>query len=115
MNASQTMLGLLAFASLIAPAGAQQGGHGTAQTMQLAQAAAPWSEGEVRRIDKEGKRITLKHGAIPNLEMSPMTMSFRVQDAALLERVSAGDKVRFAAEKVDGQITVTRIERTEQK
>ena len=68
------------------------------------------TEGEVRRIDKEAKKITLRHGAIANLDMPPMTMVFQVADSALLERVKVGDKVRFAAEKREGAFTVTRIE-----
>lgn len=68
------------------------------------------TEAEVRRIDKEAKKITLRHGAIPNLDMPPMTMVFQVTDAALLDHVKVGDKVRFAAEKREGAFTVTRIE-----
>ena len=68
------------------------------------------AEGEVRKVDKEAKKLTLKHGPIPNLDMAPMTMVFRVKDPAMLDAVKAGDKVRFAAESVNGAITVTRIE-----
>ena len=42
--------------------------------------------------------------------MPPMTMVFRAADPAMVERVKAGDKVRFSAEKVGGEYTVTRIE-----
>jgi Cu(I)/Ag(I) efflux system periplasmic protein CusF len=70
------------------------------------------AEGEVRKIDRDAKKITLKHGAIRNLDMPPMTMVFQVKDAALLKSVKPGDKVRFAAEKVAGAYTVTRIEAT---
>ena len=66
-------------------------------------------EGEVRKIDKAAGKITLKHGAIPNLDMTPMTMVFRVKDPAMLDAVKAGDKVRFRADKIQGAITVTEI------
>ena len=70
----------------------------------------PYQTWRVRRIDKEAKKITLRHGAIANLDMPPMTMVFQVADAALLDRVKVGDKVRFAAEKREGAFTVTQLE-----
>lgn len=76
----------------------------------FAQAALPAVEGEVRKIDTDAKKITLKHGDIPNLEMTGMTMVFRVKDPALLGKVKPGDKVRFTADKVDGALTVLSIE-----
>jgi Cu(I)/Ag(I) efflux system protein CusF len=68
------------------------------------------SAGEVRKVDKDAKKITIKHGPLKNLDMPPMTMVFRVKDPAMLEQVKAGDKVKFTAEKEGGQYTVTRIE-----
>jgi len=68
------------------------------------------AEGEVRKVDKDNKKITLKHGEIKNLGMPGMTMVFQVKDAALLDKVKAGDKVRFTAEKVDSGFAVTAIE-----
>ncbi len=83
-------------------------------TYHTAPATAPapnsLTEGEVRKVDKDAGKITLKHGPIANLEMPEMTMVFRVKDASMLDKVKAGDKVRFAAEKVGGAITVTQIE-----
>ena len=67
-------------------------------------------DGEVRRVDKEAKKLTIKHGPIPNLNMDPMTMVFHVKDPAMLEQVKAGDKIRFQADKIGGNYTVTRIE-----
>lgn len=68
------------------------------------------TEGEVRKVDKEQVKITLRHGPIANLDMGAMTMVFRVKDPAVLDRLKAGDKVRFAAERADGAIVVTQIE-----
>ena len=65
---------------------------------------------EVRRIDKGAKKITLKHEHIKNLDMAPMTMVFQVRDAALLDKVQAGDKVRFTADKIDGAYILLSIE-----
>jgi Cu(I)/Ag(I) efflux system periplasmic protein CusF len=75
----------------------------------FAQTALPPVEGEVRKIDTEANKITLRHGDIPNLEMTGMTMVFRVKDPALLTQVKPGDKVRFTADKVDGALTVLSI------
>jgi Cu/Ag efflux protein CusF len=68
------------------------------------------TEAEVRKVDKEAGKITLKHGEIKNLDMPPMTMVFRVKEASLLDKAKAGDKIRFAAEKIDGNFVVTEIQ-----
>ncbi|OYZ17766.1 MAG: hypothetical protein B7X65_18590 [Polaromonas sp. 39-63-25] len=68
------------------------------------------TDGEVRKIDKENQKITLKHGDIKNLDMPGMTMVFKVKDAAMLDKVQVGSKVKFKAEKSDGAIAVTSIE-----
>lgn len=73
-------------------------------------AASTMADGEVRKVDKAVGTITLKHGEIKSLRMSPMTMVFKVKDRAMLDKVKAGDKVRFAADNVGGTLTVTRIE-----
>jgi Cu(I)/Ag(I) efflux system periplasmic protein CusF len=69
-----------------------------------------FSEGEVRKIDKEAKKITIKHGALANLDMPAMTMVFQVRDPALLDKVKAGDKVKFQAENIAGAYVVTKLE-----
>jgi Cu(I)/Ag(I) efflux system protein CusF len=69
------------------------------------------ADGEVRRVDKDAQKLTIRHGPLPQLDMpQPMTMVYRVKDPALLDKVKAGDKVKFEAEKVNGAFTVTRIE-----
>lgn len=73
-------------------------------------AASEMTDGEVRKVDKDSQRITLKHGDIRNLDMPGMTMVFNVKDLAMLDKVTAGDKVRFKAEKADGAIVVTALE-----
>ena len=75
-----------------------------------AAAGTPTTDGEVRRIDKEQGKVTLKHGPIANLEMPGMTMVFKVSDPKLLDAIKEGDKVKFSADKVNGAITVTAIE-----
>jgi len=72
-------------------------------------AQPPTTEGEVKKIDKAQGKITLQHGEIKNLDMPPMTMVFRVSDAKMLDSVAVGDKVRFVADKVGGNYTVTTL------
>ncbi len=67
-------------------------------------------DAEVRKIDKESGKITLKHGAIKNLEMPGMTMVFKAKKPAELDKLQAGDKVRFKAEKANGAIYAREIE-----
>jgi Cu(I)/Ag(I) efflux system protein CusF len=76
----------------------------------FAQTVLPTAEAEIRKIDLENKKITLKHGDIKNLDMPAMTMVFAVKDPALLDTVKAGDKVVFTAEKVGSTFTVMSLE-----
>jgi len=76
----------------------------------VAQADTTMTDGEVRKIDKDNRKITLRHGEIRNLDMPAMTMVYHVKDRALLERVKQGDKVRFHAEQVNGAIVITALE-----
>jgi Cu/Ag efflux protein CusF len=68
------------------------------------------SDGEVRKVDREQNKVTLKHGEIKNLDMPPMTMVFWVKDRTLLDKVKSGDKVRFKAIDDGGKLTITEIE-----
>jgi Cu(I)/Ag(I) efflux system protein CusF len=75
-------------------------------------AQAPAVSGEVKKIDDSAGKITLKHGPIKSLGMDEgMTMVFRVKDLAMLKDVKEGDKVQFDADRIDGQITVTKIQK----
>ena len=68
--------------------------------------------GQVVKVDEAAKKITIKHGPIPKLGMDEgMTMVFAAPDPAMLTAAKAGDKVKFDAERVNGQLTLTRIEK----
>ena len=84
----------------------QKKGHGAGASSQ----SADMAEGEVRRVDKDAKKITIKHGPLQNLDMPAMTMVFQVKDPAMLDKVKPGDKIKFQAEKTGGAFTVTQIE-----
>ena len=72
--------------------------------------ALPKVSGEIRKVDTDAGKITIRHGEIPNLDMPGMTMVFRVASPDMLGKVKAGDQVLFTAEKSNGALTVTSIE-----
>ena len=83
----------------------------TALATSLVYAQAPeMTAGEIRKVDKDAKKITIKHEPLLAFDMPAMTMVFQIKDPSLLDQVKAGDKVKFRAEKVDGAFTVTGIE-----
>jgi len=82
---------------------------GAPMVMAEGAAAADMVDGEIRKVDMENKKITIKHGDIKNLDMPGMTMVFQVKDPAMLDKVKTGDKVKFKAEKAGGAIVVTEI------
>lgn len=115
MNALSKLTLAIALAAAASVAGAQNGahsGHGAhdAHAGHTAPATAELTDGEVKKIDKEAGKITLRHGELKNLNMLPMTMVFRVKDPAMLDQVKAGDKVKFAADRVDGAITIIQLQ-----
>jgi Cu/Ag efflux protein CusF len=112
VNAISKLAISLAIAAAAASASAQEHAHGGHEAQAGQQAAAPAVvEGEVKKIDKEAGKITLRHGDIPNLNMPGMTMAFRTRDAAMLEQVQVGDKVSFAADRVNGTIMIVELQK----
>jgi Cu/Ag efflux protein CusF len=81
--------------------------HSSGSPVETATAMA---DGEIRKVDKEAKKLTIRHGPIDSLGMPAMTMVFQVADPSVLDRVKTGDKVRFSADKVGGAYTVTQLE-----
>ena len=78
---------------------------------KMGMAATPgMTDGEVRKIDLEAGKVTLKHGEIKSLDMPAMTMVFVVKDKAMLDKLKTGDKVRFKAVNDGGKFTVTDIQ-----
>ena len=82
---------------------------GGSQTVMAQSATA---DGQVIKVDQSAKKITIKHGRIPMLDMDEgMTMVYAAPDPNMLSAVKAGDKVKFDAERVNGQLTLTKIEK----
>jgi Cu(I)/Ag(I) efflux system protein CusF len=79
---------------------------------EAASAQSALIDGQVTKVDPLAGDITIKHGPIKKLDMDhAMTMVFHAQDPAMLKNVKAGDKIKFDAEDVNGQFTVTKIEK----
>lgn len=76
-----------------------------------APAAAALADGVIKKVDKPAGKLTISHGPLPN-GMGAMTMAFGVKNAAWLDQLKAGDKIRFAVDQsASGALIVTRVER----
>ena len=69
------------------------------------------TKGVISRIDTQNGKVGIKHEAIANLKMPPMTMVFQVADPALMEGFKVGDAVSFHAESPAGKLTVTKLQK----
>ncbi len=92
----------------LAPVQAQNNANET-KVAQLTQ-SADMTDGEIRKVDKANRKLTIKHGEIKNLDMPGMTMVFQVKDPAILDKVKAGDKIKFTAEKSGTAFVVSDIQ-----
>ena len=109
----KTLLAAMSLSLLTPLAAVADEAHHKPTTAAAAGAAAPASDmtdGEVRKIDMEAGKVTLKHGDIKNLDMPAMTMVFVVKDKTMLDKLKAGDKVKFKAINDAGKFTVTEIQ-----
>lgn len=71
--------------------------------------AAEFTKGTVKKIDTKSKKVTLIHEELKDLGMPAMTMVFRVEDQSILDKLQAGAKIEFVAERVNGKLTVTQV------
>lgn len=84
----------------------EHAGHGVATaSAPMTQASPSFTEGTVKKVDKEAGKMTISHGPLVNLDMPAMTMVFYAKDAAFLN-VQPGQKIRFSAENLNGRLTV---------
>lgn len=84
-----------------------------AMLLALSVSVSAWAQsfdGEVKKVDPEAGKVTLRHGEIKPLDLPAMQMQYRVRNPDWLKTLQVGDKVRFSADKVDGQYTITAIE-----
>ena len=93
---------------VLAATEAQPGAQSPAATAPMATNIKPTS-GEVRKIDTDQGKLTIKHGPIDNLQMPAMTMVFKASKPEMLQNIKVGDKIEFRAESVAGAFLVTDI------
>lgn len=87
---------------------AGQSAKGVERPVLLAQ--ADLADGEIKRMKKGSKKLTIKHGDIPNLQMPPMTMEFEADDESMLTELKRGDKIKFKVIERDGKMVITEIQ-----
>ncbi|MCE3261316.1 MAG: copper-binding protein [Pseudoduganella sp.] len=105
MKVFRNLLCISALALAALPVAAQQKGHAIPAT-----SASDTVRAEVRKVDKQARKLTLKHGELKDLGMGPMVMVFQVHDAALLDKATAGQQVKATLQKVNGVLSVTALE-----
>ena len=88
---------------------AQSHDHGNHAETAVAGQETAMSDGEIKKVDKDTGRLTIKHGPLENLGMPGMTMVFGVKDVSALDVLKAGDKIKFVAEKLEGRYVVTQL------
>ncbi len=102
-------------AAVTAPVYADDGMAGMSMSGKPSAMKAPsdaaMTDAEVRNVDAAAGMVTLKHGALENVGMPPMTMAFKVKDADMVKRVHEGDRVKVRIENVNGTLTVVAMER----
>ena len=108
-NANTLLIGAILSLGALMPVSAMAQATGDA-SKPAAMAEASMTDGEVRKIDKEAGKITIKHGDIKHLDMPGMTMVFPAKDKALLDKTQVGDKIRFMVINEGGKMVVTAIE-----
>jgi Cu/Ag efflux protein CusF len=101
-----TLAAVLAAASPLALAQHKHGAQGTAAS---ATTQTEMADGEVRRVDKAKGTLLIRHGEIKSLNMSPMTMAFKLQDPKMAEGLNPGDKIRFVAVQKGDELIVTNL------
>lgn len=112
MNTIQRLLTIsaLAMGAALPLAGHAQVSPNSGQTSAPAPAPASMTDGEVKKVDLDNSKITLKHGDIKNLDMPGMTMVFTVRDKGQLTNLKPGDKVKFMVIQEGGKMIVTDIQ-----
>jgi Cu/Ag efflux protein CusF len=76
-----------------------------------AQSSGP-VRGQVVDVDQSAGEITIRHGPMKKLGMDHgMTMVFHARDSTMLNRVKAGDRIKFEAQDINGDYSVIRIEK----
>ncbi|CAN7697371.1 copper-binding protein [Paraburkholderia terricola] len=102
----------VAFGAIVAaPAFAEEGMDMSQPSTSKTSSNTALTNAEVMKVDPATGMVTLKHGALENVGMPPMTMAFKAKDAAMVKQVHEGDKVKVRVENVDGTLTIVKLEK----
>ena len=104
-----TLIAISTLGTFSAQAAGEHAGHAMAVPAN-ASAEMQMVDGQVKKVDKTAGKVTLSHGPLTNLNMPAMSMVFKVSNAAWLDQMKAGDKIRFMADNVNGAITIVHFE-----
>ena len=104
-------IAMLTLAASISAPSLAAGEHAGHAAMLAAGPAAVMAEGLVKKVDKPAGKVTIAHGPLLNLSMPAMTMAFNVKDAAWLDQLKEGDRIRFIADNLKGGFTVVQFEK----
>jgi Cu/Ag efflux protein CusF len=78
-------------------------------TMAVSAFSAEYTKGMVKKFDEKAGKVTITHEALTNLGMPAMTMVFRVGEGIDAEKLKAGSKIEFIAERINGKLTVAEV------
>lgn len=110
MNTIKQMLAISALALGIALPLTSHAQTASGQAQTAAASSASWTDGEIKKVDADNGKVTIKHGEIKNLDMPGMTMVFTAKDKSMLANLKPGDKVKFVAASEGGKLLVTEIQ-----
>ncbi|QCP53675.1 copper-binding protein [Trinickia violacea] len=102
----------VALAALIAApafAGDDMAGMNMSTSATKALSTSALTDAEVKKVDASTGMVTLKHGALENIGMAPMTMAYKAKDAAMVKQIHEGDKVKVRVENVNGTLTIVKV------
>lgn len=110
MNTIKQMLAISALALGIALPLTSHAQTASGQAQTATASSASWTDGEIKKVDADNGKVTIKHGEIKNLDMPGMTMVFTAKDKSMLANLKPGDKVKFVAASEGGKLVVTEIQ-----
>jgi Cu(I)/Ag(I) efflux system periplasmic protein CusF len=81
---------------------------GLAPQPMMAQNDTPMS-GDVRSVDLRSGMITISHEPNDRLKIGRSTDTFRVSEPIMLNAIRPGAHIRFAADRINGELTITKV------
>lgn len=67
------------------------------------------TKGTVTKVDAKWSKVTVDHEELKNLDMPAMKMVFQLAEPEMVDQLSEGENIRFAADRVNGKLTITEI------